>query len=298
MEQYAIPSYRMFHRLPPEVLDRIVGFLITSSLSTRDPRFRSWKHDVGTCILTCRYWAQRCRWAMFASLTLRSQDDFRALLALIDSAMDLDDIPALAGCVQEIDIIHSGPWTVPWYHHIQKALSDRDIDLDPERITMEFKEAYVPGGEGSEPKYAPPSLSTSLPRTVPRSLFPHAALTLTDLRFRAVRDLQRLIDGQPDLIVVAWKRLSFDAGVVVPPPRTRTRRSWMGMETITTSEWTDSAMELRIIFLIASEKVYESMNVSAHSWSMMPKIASALLLPSNDLIELGFRGPGENKALH
>ena len=143
-------------------------------------------------------------------------------------------------------------------------------------------------------KYAPRSLSTSLPRTIPRTLFSHSVLRLADLRFRSVTDLLRLIDDQADLILVSWKRLTFDEGVTVPLARHRRRRAWWGMETITISEWTDLEFEIRIMFLIAAEKVPASLIVLPDQWMAMASATRPLVLSSTPKITLSLLAEGEH----
>ena len=254
------------------------------------------KQEVGACSLTSRHWAQKCRYWAFASISLHSREDFDNFLHLVDTAHEMENIPSLVECIQEIDVRHSGPWTLPWFHRILKELKDRDIELDNERISLEITEAYVPESQDESDavsKYAPRSLSTYLPRTIPRSLFSHSVLHLSNLRFRLVRDLLRLIDDQADLLMIDWKQISFDEGAVVPPARSRSRRSWMGMEEITTSEWSDIEMELRVMFLVAWEKVPADLVLPADAWEIMPKVVHAAFLPSTPKVMLSFRGEGK-----
>lgn len=280
-------------RFPLEVFGLVIAAF--TEWPTFNPKLgvRMSKREIGACSMTCRYWAMKCRYWMFASISLKSREDFDSFLQLIDTATEMEDIPSLAECIQEIDVRHSGPWVVPWFHHILRELRDRDIELDSERISLEVKEAYVPESErGSVSKYAPRSLSTSLPRTIPRSLFSHGVLHLTDLRFRCVRDLVRLIDDQADLTIIVWKRIAFDEGATVPPARSCSRRSWMGIETVTSSDWSNLEMELRIMFLIASEKVPANLMLLIDAWTLMPKAAQALFLSSTRRVMLSLRGEG------
>lgn len=289
----------MGSRFPPEVFGVVIEAFTTWSSLNPKHGVRMSKREVGACSLTSRFWAQRCRYWQFASISFHSREDFDSFLNLVDTAPYIEDIPSLVDCVQEIDIIHSGPWALPWFHHVLKDLKERDIDLDPERISLEIKEAFVL--ESQEPnvsKYAPRSLSTSLPRSMPRSLYSHAVLHLTDLRFRSIRDLLRLIDDQADLMLIDWKRLSFDEGVTVPPARSKRRRPWFGMEEVASSEWSNVEMELRIMFLIAWEKIPANLLLPMDAWTLMPQTAQALLIPSTSSVRLCLRGESKSLSAH
>lgn len=281
-------------RLPVEIFDIVIQAF------TEWPTFRPHlgvgmsKKEIRSHSLVCHQWARRCRYWAFASLSIDSRDAFDAFLRLIDTADDMDDIPSLAECIQELDMVHTGPWTVPWFHNILRELQARDIDLDPECIFLEMREAYVLGSEpGATAKYAPRSLSTSLPRTIPRTLFSHSVMKLADLRFRSVANLLRLIDDQGDLVIIEWKRITFDEGVTVPPPRQRRRRAWYGMETITISEWSNVEMELGIMFLLAAEKVPANLLLPLDLWASMTSATRALVPSSMQRISLSLRGEGE-----
>jgi hypothetical protein len=253
------------------------------------------KRELGACSLVCRFWARRCRYWIFTSISLRSKQDFDSFLSLIDSEIEVAGIPALAECIQELEVSHTGPWEVPWFHHMLHELRVRDIDIDPDSISLEVKEAYVQDGElaTSLIKYAPRSLSTSLPRTIPRSLYSHGVLNLSDLRFRGVRELQRLIDDQADLSTIAWKRISFDQATILPPPRIHTRRTWGTMETIAISEWSDLDLEVGVMFLVAAEKVPATLAAPPSTWDAMARAAVSSMLPCNTRMVLSFRGDGE-----
>ena len=108
-------------------------------------------NEVRSHSLVCRRWAQRCRYCGLGSLALDSRSVFEAFLHLIDTAYDMGDIPSLAECIQELDIIHTGPWAVPGFHHILRELRARDIVLEADRITLEIRDAYVPSREGRRP---------------------------------------------------------------------------------------------------------------------------------------------------
>lgn len=280
-------------RLPAEVFDIIIRAFTEWPTFRPHLGVRMSKREIRSHSLVCHQWAQRCRYWAFATLRLDSRSAFDAFLHLIDTADDIDDIPTLAECIQELDIVHAGPWAVPWFHCILRELSAGDIDIEPDRIALEIHEAYVPASESAATKYAPRSLSTSLPRTIPRTLFSHSVLHLADLRFRSVVDLLRLIDDQADLTMIDWKRLTFDEGVAVPPVRPRRRRAWYGMETITASEWSDVEMELRIMFLIAAEKVPANLIMPPEQWTCMTNATRALVLQSAQKISLSLRGEGE-----
>ena len=290
----------MESRLPAEIFDIVIQAFTLWPTFRPHLGVRMSKREIRSHSLVCHQWAKRCRYWAFATLRLDSRRAFDFFLHLIDTAEDIGDIPTLAECIQELDIVHTGPWAVPWFHHILRELSAHDIEIEPDRITLEIREAYVPASESpttAATKYAPRSLSTSLPRTIPRTLFSHSILHLADLRFRSVPDLMRLIDDQADLTIIDWKRLTFDEGVVVPPARPRRRRAWYGMEAITTSEWSNVEMELRIMFLIAAEKIPANLLMPSDQWTCMTSAARALVLPSTQKIKLSLRGQGEYFAL-
>lgn len=291
----------MYHRLPPEIFDDVITAFTVWPTFNPALGVRMTKREIGQCSLVCRHWARRCRYWLFASVIVHSRADFDSLLRLIDAAVEIDGIPSLVECIQEIEIKHRGAWEVPWFHQILQHLQARDMDIEKENIVLEICDAYVPDSDSDSSStqpdvkshYAPRSLSTSLPRTVPRSLFSHEVLRLSDLRFRTVRDLLRLIHDQADLTFIFWKRISFDEGAVIPPPTVRSRRAWAGVETLTISEWSDIAFEMRVMFLLAAEKVKSDKVVSAKAWTAMSEVALALLLPSSRQIVLGMRGEGE-----
>lgn len=285
----------MHYRIPPELFDLVIDSFTEWPTFNPGLGVRMSKSELGACSLVCRHWARRCRYWVFASVALKSREDFVALLHLIDSAEEFDEFPSLRECIQEVNIQHSGAWEIPWYHCILAEFTAREIELDPDRVALELKESYVAAAAAGAQMahYAPRSLSTSLPRTMPRSLFSHGILTLSDMRFRRVQDLLRLIDDQADLQQITWVRVSFDAGVSVPAARQRTRRAWGGMETVATSAWSDVVLEMQIMFLIAAEKVPPSLLVLPDAWKAMASAANALVLPGNTLqLELGFRGEG------
>ncbi|KIP03812.1 hypothetical protein PHLGIDRAFT_121256 [Phlebiopsis gigantea 11061_1 CR5-6] len=137
---------------------------------------------------------------------------------------DMDDIPSLAECVQELDIVHAEPWAVLWCDHIMQKLRARNIDIEPD-----IREAHV--------------------------------------SMRRPPKLLRFTDDHMDLTFIDWKWLTFDEGVTVPPARHRRCRAWYGSETIAISEWTNIGIELRIMFLIAAEKVPANLITLPGQWT-------------------------------
>ncbi|KIP06723.1 hypothetical protein PHLGIDRAFT_35835, partial [Phlebiopsis gigantea 11061_1 CR5-6] len=248
------------------------------------------KRELGLCSLVCRLWARRCRPYMLQSLSLHSLADFHYLLHLVDSAQAIVLVPPLAECISYIGIVFTGSWTVPWFHRIRQELMGRNIDLDPDNISLELERACLPHAEGS-PAYAPRSLSTSLPRTLPRSVFAHSVCLLTELHFRAPDDLLRLIDEQPALSTVIWRRLTFDkpedGEVRVPRPRVRRRRPWAGLEAFTISQWSDVDAETRLVFVILAEKLNTGLSAASDWWTAMARATASLLLPVTRRMEFG-----------
>ncbi|KAI0685368.1 hypothetical protein BC835DRAFT_526997 [Cytidiella melzeri] len=83
-------------KLPPELLDDILDFLIAHSEYIPGPKYLSfprWKHimdslnreqirrsTLATCALVCIDWANRCRPQLFFRLSLRNPRDIHVLL--------------------------------------------------------------------------------------------------------------------------------------------------------------------------------------------------------------------------
>ena len=283
--------------LPLETIDNVVlSFTVLAAHPTRGVEMN--KRELGLCSLTSRSWAKRCRPLIFGSIVIRSLEDFKNLLYLMDSAISIPQVPPLAECITHIDVRHYGLWTIPWFHRIHNELACRSVHLDPDDLSLEFEEAYFPVASQAEGQrgYAPRSLSTSLPRTIPRSMFSHGVLLLTDLHFHNADDLLRFIDDQPALSVVIWKRLTFDkpeSGVLqIPRPRVRRRRHWQDLHAFTISQWSNIDFEIRAIFIIAAEKVNTGLVTVSDWWKAMADVALSLLLPSARQIELNLQGDG------
>lgn len=109
-----------FTSLFPELLYIVLGFIRAAGDSDRADSVvsRETKRYLSACSLTCRSWAEECRSFVFRSITVRSDEDLRQLVAFLRSP-----ISKIAQYIIYLEIRESGAWT--YLHTVPIALYKR-----------------------------------------------------------------------------------------------------------------------------------------------------------------------------
>ncbi len=129
---------------------------------------KRYKHTLGACMLTCRYWWLRCRPHLFEYTILRSPDDLDGLLSLLSSS---DSI--ISQSVRVLWVYEYKRNIAPWSHRILLSLLPRLDRLE----TIQYQNH--------------PKARTAVPPTVSRGL---SAL------YSNVRNVTSLTLSQQDFI--------------------------------------------------------------------------------------------------
>ncbi|KAJ3555559.1 hypothetical protein NM688_g2511 [Phlebia brevispora] len=172
--------------VPPELFDDIIE-LVRDQQKCVD---REEKRVLGACALTCRYWADKCQPYIFDRISLRSRHDF----------MELCDFRKDPYCRifqynSAITVAEQRVTSVPWLHlfSMYKYKLSNGLSL----------EGPLPKGWKSLR-----SIHQAIPRALPHSFSRGISqLALTDIRFRQLHDLMRLVSELPDLTDVRCERV-------------------------------------------------------------------------------------------
>lgn len=164
----------------------ILGCLIEAMLHSGSPTLStSDKQALGTCSLVVRYWARRCRPYLLRSI-IRSSQECSELINLLHSSGKFMGIPRFADCLETIRVQHKGPWPIPWFHHLHGIF----LRL---RDTPKFSIELING----EDTVGPSSFCTSLPRTLPRTVFPFRVLFIRRFHFPTLSEYFELMNSLP-----------------------------------------------------------------------------------------------------
>lgn len=140
------------------------------------------KRTLGTFALVCRYFASLCRPRLFNGILLKSYNDLRECMALIDaSGLTLTSISVYIRTV----MVEPNADSRPWLHLLRVDLLSRlsrsvIIHL---RISQPFFYAGL----------SPRTIQQGLPHAIPRALSCISSLTLHSLHFEQGRECIRII---------------------------------------------------------------------------------------------------------
>ena len=88
----------MLVELPPELVDIILGFIVSLKHGSDDAVDRV---TLSVCGQVCRYWAGICRAILFQSITLRSASDLSAFVTILHHS-SLPLLPSVAEIVTSL----------------------------------------------------------------------------------------------------------------------------------------------------------------------------------------------------
>lgn len=156
--------------LPEELIARIAQLLSGQRPQTWDrdrhacPPLKLSKRQLGSCALTCRFWAKILRPEIFRRLVLRTAEDGRLFREFIESPASPDlDIAQLVGYIRiECDLSQQ-----PWVHMVFMSGS-KLVSIDEIHLSVSY-----PSGASPPPIR---SIHHALPRTLP--LWPPHVQTL------------------------------------------------------------------------------------------------------------------------
>ena len=207
--------------LPSELLSHIIYHLRpTTSDSTRRAR-----QGLAACSLVCRHWSNVISPMLFEFLTLRSAEDIRFLLNVIDKASVIRSF--LLDSIQTVwlvENIEDVSRSRSWLHHAQSLsarLPEASFDYT---VSRKHDDDGVPVDSSATqaPVYSP---FRSLPRLPPLSSLRLTYLSLFRLRFASKTELAQFIDSFPSLNNCQCHQLTFVDYSPIVQSRRRRRRS-------------------------------------------------------------------------
>lgn len=159
--------------------------------------------ELCACSLVCREWAKRFRPVIFEHIPLYSRTQLDRLFALLDSPPAAN--PSLRECVRTMSVEMTGEWTSPWIHRASALAMNLGLE-----IRVMLSGIYVASPDLPNDRFAPKSLSTCLPRTLPVSLYRTISqLVLNDLHFRDAWDFLLLVADLPAVAALECHRVAF-----------------------------------------------------------------------------------------
>ena len=211
------------NHLPPELVHAIV-----IRMKDEDKNYMPIKGGLASCSLTCRYWAGLVRPLLFEELTLRSGEDVSLLVAFLDAdALQ----PTLSGCIRYVHVVENQASAgSPWSHQL--------IGLARWLPHLEWYSWTAKGAAAASdgqriPQRRSPLPFAALPRTLPRSILPlrvsFAALFLSGLSLRSVRDLANFMVHQMPCSSLVLHNVTFAEETVAG---TQLRRSSTSRSTL------------------------------------------------------------------
>ncbi|GJE95541.1 hypothetical protein PsYK624_117270 [Phanerochaete sordida] len=190
--------------LPSEITHAIVLHLVDDTSLTH-------KRTLSPCVLTYRYWAALLRATFFRRLTLGSQEDIDALLALVSTPSFAR--PPFANCLHTIILDIRLPTAQrPWWHHVSKLRGLQSVVA----IHLAFRQAG-PSWYDGDPAHA---MFAGLPRTVPTRALGLTVLLFDSLRFASTNDVSNLLGQLPTVRMCTCRDVVFDDA----PSASRARR--------------------------------------------------------------------------
>ncbi|KIP10627.1 hypothetical protein PHLGIDRAFT_125483 [Phlebiopsis gigantea 11061_1 CR5-6] len=269
--------------LPSEVVDYVVDIFAQRNtvepgdvldLDSLTPAVGVNKRELGTLSLICRYWAKRSRPHLFRQTTIRSLTDLDTLVQIMKHQV-IDDLPSVLDCLRNVSVLQSGAWSLPWLHHVYSRLSesaDRRISL-----SLSLDNTYVVHDASSPDttRFAPRSLSTHLPRTIPGDTYHFQALELSNLRFRRVADLLALLHHTTIVRDVTCRNVQFE-DMTIPIRRTVQRAPERELFIVTVSCCGQASFEVDLAFTILATKGAKRCGLEAETWKTISKIVLAM----------------------
>ena len=301
----SIMSLSIATRLPPETIANIIRCIAWDIYrpSPEQYQIKASKKHLGTLSLTCRYWARLCRPHMFRHLTLRNRDDLNQFVWFIQAPSLVQ--PCLYDCSPHLTLELSGTWPAPWLHRTHAAFLGGDVTTDTVakyfEILLALQSTSVEGSQDEAVKYAPRSLSTGLPRTLPGSMFPFNFIGLRDMRFRSIADVLRLIDSLPDLLLIRCTRVTFDdTSLFLPPAPARRRLKTIKLFRVSAAGGSSPDVDVRTVFALIgrgtrlSQQSLRPQLMGLNAWDAVQAIVSALVVEqSYERIHLKPDGNGQ-----
>jgi hypothetical protein len=183
--------------------------------------------------LTCRHWAEVIRPVIFRKIQLRQPEDVVQLLEFLDSGASIG--PPLCNCIEEL-ALHVYPaavvTAVPCLHHYYKLVK-RLHALRHTSIIMKDDQPAITHGpshhleQGLQSRSLLNILSSSLPKTLPGTIFPVHKLVLFGLQLRTVGDLVCVVNSLPTIRSFTGERLTFTDNVTAPRRTIRRKTSML-----------------------------------------------------------------------
>lgn len=226
--------------IPEELFDLVLDFLVINGYD-----HKNWvavnKRDLGHIALVCRRWAKICQQKIFAHTTLRSRQDFFALWSFVDHPESI-----IKRYIQYLWLDPVDAASAPWIHVVCQRIPSRM--LHPEfRMTLELK------GREEAPLVLGRSIHGLLPKhPLPIFSFGIKDVHLTDMRFRSLEDLARLVGEMPSLRVLECERVTW-------PPLPEDRPYLASFVTLRSRNsveyWMHSCTDSLVVMLFSSQIV-------------------------------------------
>lgn len=181
--------------IPPELFEDILFYVcedtdgpVYSDSEGPDLQYRETLKNIAACSLTCVYWARVCRQRMFRRVWIKSYDKLHAFSSLISNTPK--GFEAIVDYVWYVTLVQHVE-DRPWLYHIQLQPS-----LLPQLpfATIRIHIIDTTGGPLSLRRSTYRRLFSGLPRTPPSSCHSCRALTLYNPHFRALRDVDLLLN--------------------------------------------------------------------------------------------------------
>lgn len=187
-------------RMPEELFERVLGYM---EVKERRKGARAYiKKELGRCALVSTYWAPRCQEKIFREIELRSAEDVRDLLAMLDRPGT-----TIAQYIHEFTILHED--SPPWVHLVPLLYRK----LPPSSRHKRYLWRSFPE------KRTLRTIHPDLPRTVPAHNTRLHKLELVGTRFACFGDLVHLLDELRDLRTLHCWKVTWAKG----PPLTHLR---------------------------------------------------------------------------
>ncbi|KIP03934.1 hypothetical protein PHLGIDRAFT_15538 [Phlebiopsis gigantea 11061_1 CR5-6] len=221
----------MADRIPPELFENILHHL-PGEVNARNP-WRSRKRILGTCSLTCRYWAAYIRPFIFAKLALKSREDMSSFLAVMKGSKPTFFEVAISKYVKELYLLQtvpSDPWIPLLLNFTPKTdlpnltqinvLTSCELSAESDMNTTSTRSIYYQ------------DLPVALPAAHIWRLSRHS---ITSIHFRTFKDALAVItsfdSARTDCVGITWAQ---PAALLPesPPASVRTAPRWAGGDKI------------------------------------------------------------------
>lgn len=198
-----------FVKLPPELLLSVLEFVEASAADDGSSVSQATRKFLSACASTCKQWSRQLQPLLFQWLTLRSHNDLRGLVELLDSPTSRTSRYIQRIIIEETPDFHS------WAHIALRQLRGRL----PQLYSLEHVSTLEEPSTRRDHPLFPSSVDTlaglrSGFRTV-------AQLTLQNYRFHDFKAFARVVLAFPMLEELRCTRLSW--GTAPPPTQALTR---------------------------------------------------------------------------